>query len=121
MFNYICRRFLTTKMACTEIAEPPLTYKVFAECSTTKARVGVMKLRHSDVDTPVFMPVGTQVYVLKIILDYMGCKLNPYVLCTGYTKRNPTRSIREPKLSDYTRKYVSFRNATGMHIYLIFP
>lgn len=41
--------------------DPPLKYKVIAKCSTTKARVGVMTLRHGDVDTPVFMPVGTQV------------------------------------------------------------
>lgn len=40
---------------------PPLTYKVIAECSYSKARVGVMSLKHSDVNTPVFMPVGTQV------------------------------------------------------------
>lgn len=39
----------------------PLIYKVIAKCPTTKARVGVMSLVHSDVDTPVFMPVGTQV------------------------------------------------------------
>lgn len=38
----------------------PLRYRVVAKCSRTKARVGVMSLRHSDVDTPVFMPVGTQ-------------------------------------------------------------
>lgn len=41
--------------------DPPLKYKVIAKCTTTKARVGVMSLRHGDVDTPVFMPVGTQV------------------------------------------------------------
>lgn len=41
--------------------QPPLIYKIIATCSTTKARVGVMTLRHGDVDTPVFMPVGTQV------------------------------------------------------------
>lgn len=41
--------------------DPPLLYKVMAECKTTKARVGVMTLRHGAVDTPVFMPVGTQV------------------------------------------------------------
>lgn len=41
--------------------DPPLKYKVIAKCSTTKARVGIMTLRHGDVDTPVFMPVGTQV------------------------------------------------------------
>lgn len=31
----------------------PLTYKVISECSTTKARVGVLNLVHSAVDTPV--------------------------------------------------------------------
>lgn len=41
--------------------DPPLQYKVIAKCKTTKARVGVMTLRHGAVDTPVFMPVGTQV------------------------------------------------------------
>ncbi|KAH8293252.1 hypothetical protein KR018_004791 [Drosophila ironensis] len=39
---------------------PPLTFKVVAECSVSKARAGLMTLRHSDVNTPVFMPVGTQ-------------------------------------------------------------
>lgn len=38
----------------------PLKFKVIAKCSTTKARVGIMTLVHSTVDTPVFMPVGTQ-------------------------------------------------------------
>lgn len=47
--------------SATNQVPPPLTYKVTAKCSTTKARVGIMSLRHSDVDTPVFMPVGTQV------------------------------------------------------------
>lgn len=42
-------------------ARPPaLTFKVVGSCSTTKARVGVMSLPHQDVDTPVFMPVGTK-------------------------------------------------------------
>lgn len=39
----------------------PLKFKVIARCGTSKARVGLMSLRHADVDTPVFMPVGTQV------------------------------------------------------------
>lgn len=46
---------------------PSLTYKVIAECPTTKARVGCMTLRHGDVDTPVFMPVGTQVSITTCI------------------------------------------------------
>lgn len=48
--------------------DPPLVYKVIAKCKTTKARVGVMTLRHGKVDTPVFMPVGTQVCVNLNIL-----------------------------------------------------
>nr|XP_039265197.1 queuine tRNA-ribosyltransferase catalytic subunit 1-like [Styela clava] len=37
-----------------------LSMEIVAKCSTTKARVGKLKLPHSIVDTPVFMPVGTQ-------------------------------------------------------------
>ena len=44
-----------------------LKFKIIAECSTTKARVGIMTLPHSIVDTPVFMPVGTQ-GTLKAVL-----------------------------------------------------
>lgn len=38
-----------------------LVYKIIAECKNSKARVGKMILKHGEVDTPVFMPVGTQV------------------------------------------------------------
>ncbi|XP_055606690.1 queuine tRNA-ribosyltransferase catalytic subunit-like [Uranotaenia lowii] len=48
------------EMATNNEPVSPLRYRVTAKCSTTKARVGVMSLKHSDVDTPVFMPVGTQ-------------------------------------------------------------
>ena len=34
--------------------------EIIAKCSTTKARVGKLSLPHQVVDTPVFMPVGTQ-------------------------------------------------------------
>ncbi len=37
-----------------------LDFEIVAECTVTKARVGRMTLPHSVVDTPVFMPVGTQ-------------------------------------------------------------
>jgi queuine tRNA-ribosyltransferase len=37
-----------------------LTLETIATCSTTKARVSVLTLPHGPVDTPVFMPVGTQ-------------------------------------------------------------
>lgn len=37
-----------------------LQFKVLAECPASKARVACMELPHACVDTPVFMPVGTQ-------------------------------------------------------------
>ena len=49
-------------------AEPKMSTKtstalkltVLAECSTTRARTSLMELPHATVETPVFMPVGTQ-------------------------------------------------------------
>lgn len=37
-----------------------LSLETVATCSTTKARVNKLILPHGLVDTPVFMPVGTQ-------------------------------------------------------------
>ncbi len=37
-----------------------LNFQIVAECPVTKARVSKMSLPHHTVDTPVFMPVGTQ-------------------------------------------------------------
>ncbi|VEN56488.1 unnamed protein product [Callosobruchus maculatus] len=43
----------------TENAKP-LIFNVIAECPNSKARTSKMILPHGEVDTPVFMPVGTQ-------------------------------------------------------------
>lgn len=37
-----------------------MSYKVLAECSSSKARTAILELPHYEVETPVFMPVGTQ-------------------------------------------------------------
>jgi len=36
------------------------SFKVTAKCKSTPARAGIIRTRHGDVPTPVFMPVGTQ-------------------------------------------------------------
>lgn len=46
----------------------PLTYKVISECSTTKARVGLISLVHSNVDTPVSLII--QIEMLAVWLDF---------------------------------------------------
>lgn len=46
--------------------KPALYFEIFHECQTTKARTGKITLVHHCVDTPVFMPVGTQVsYIIQ--------------------------------------------------------
>ena len=55
-----------------------LHLKILAECSTTKARACVMSLPHQEVDTPVFMPVGTQGTLKGLIpeqLEELNCQI----------------------------------------------
>ena len=40
-----------------------LSFDVTAECADTRARTGVLHTAHGDIETPVFMPVGTQATV----------------------------------------------------------
>ncbi|KAJ1675797.1 Queuine tRNA-ribosyltransferase catalytic subunit 1 [Spiromyces aspiralis] len=42
-----------------ESNSPALQFRVYAKCSTTKARASKMALPHFDAETPMFMPVGT--------------------------------------------------------------
>ena len=41
----------------------PITYELIHECKQTGARRGVIHTPHGDIQTPVFMPVGTQATV----------------------------------------------------------
>lgn len=55
-----------------------LVFEVLAKCPTTKARVCSLKLPHSVVSTPVFMPVGTQATLKGLLpeqLTEMGCQI----------------------------------------------
>jgi len=42
---------------------PPVSFEIVAECPKTRARAGILHTPHGDVETPVFMPVGTQATV----------------------------------------------------------
>lgn len=43
--------------------KPAITYELLHECKQTGARRGVIHTPHGDIQTPVFMPVGTQATV----------------------------------------------------------
>src|SRR6185369_14332381 len=40
--------------------DKPLAFEVLAADPATEARAGLIKTAHGDIETPVFMPVGTQ-------------------------------------------------------------
>lgn len=56
----------------------PLIFEVVKECITSRARVSKMQLPHQLVNTPVFMPVGTQGAMKGITskqMQDMGCQI----------------------------------------------
>ena len=48
------------------MTKPAVTYELIHECKQTGARRGVIHTPHGDIQTPVFMPVGTQATVKSI-------------------------------------------------------
>ena len=42
---------------------PQVTFEIIAECPVTRARAGMLHTAHGTIETPVFMPVGTQATV----------------------------------------------------------
>lgn len=43
-----------------------ITYELIHQCKQTGARRGVIHTPHGDIQTPVFMPVGTQATVKSL-------------------------------------------------------
>jgi len=55
-----------------------LAFKIVGKCSTTRARAAEMALPHSLVETPVFMPVGTQGTLKGLLpcqLEDLDCRI----------------------------------------------
>lgn len=68
----------TSAISSTTPITSALKFTVLAKCSTTKARVSVMELPHANVDTPVFMPVGTQGTLKGLLpeqLERLDCRI----------------------------------------------
>ena len=54
-------------------------FEIVAECSRTRARAGILHTAHGPVETPVFMPVGTQAAVKALtprqLADELGASM----------------------------------------------
>jgi queuine tRNA-ribosyltransferase len=55
------------------------SFEIVAECRHTRARAGLLHTSHGDIETPVFMPVGTQATVKGLeqrdLADDLGVKI----------------------------------------------
>jgi tRNA-guanine family transglycosylase len=76
-----------------------LSFKIVAECPISKARTCKLSLPHAVVDTPVFMPVGTQGTLKGLVpeqLEELGCQI---ILGNTYHLGNRPVSINEQTIS----------------------
>mgnify|MGYP000913090291 CR=1 FL=1 len=48
--------------------ESNFSYKTTKVCAQSGARIGILKTPHGEIETPVFMPVGTQATVKSLAL-----------------------------------------------------
>ncbi|XP_047116886.1 queuine tRNA-ribosyltransferase catalytic subunit [Schistocerca piceifrons] len=75
-------------MSTCGTSKPALSFNIFAKCEKSKARTSIMSLPHYDVETPVFMPVGTQGTLKGLLpdqLEKLDCQIilgNTYHLGT---------------------------------------
>ena len=58
---------------------PQVSFEVVAECPRTRARAGLLHTAHGAIETPVFMPVGTQASVKGLtqrdLADELGVRI----------------------------------------------
>src|SRR6266851_2394945 len=64
---------------CLSYLRNVATFELVAECQETRARAGVLHTAHGDIETPVFMPVGTQATVKGLsqrdLADDLGVRI----------------------------------------------
>lgn len=60
-----------------------LSFEISAKDKITKARAGLFRTEHGVVETPVFMPVGTQGTVKAVNQDYLKNHLNAQIVLSN--------------------------------------
>ena len=56
--------------------KPAVTYELLHECKQTGARRGIIHTPHGDIQTPIFMPVGTQATVKSMTPEELKQEVN---------------------------------------------
>ena len=61
----------------------PITYELLHECKQTGARRGIVHTPHGDIQTPVFMPVGTQATVKSMTLEELKNEVKAEIILSN--------------------------------------
>src|SRR6202030_1568651 len=82
------RGYLLIVAACGSLAGQPynetvLRFEIQATCPHTGARAGILHTAHGDIETPVFMPVGTQATVKGILPRDLLNDLNAKIILSN--------------------------------------
>ncbi|MCL4782017.1 MAG: tRNA guanosine(34) transglycosylase Tgt [Bryobacterales bacterium] len=64
----------------TETLEPALRFEIEATCPETGARTGRLHTPHGIIETPVFMPVGTQATVKGLTPEHLAGELDAKII-----------------------------------------
>ncbi|MFH1379616.1 MAG: tRNA guanosine(34) transglycosylase Tgt [bacterium] len=59
-------------------------FKIISKSKENKARIGVLSTAHGEIETPVFMPVGTQASVKTLSVDELHRLSVPIILANTY-------------------------------------
>ena len=60
-----------------------IEYELIHECKQTGARRGIIHTPHGDIDTPVFMPVGTQATVKSMTPEELKNEINAKIILSN--------------------------------------
>lgn len=63
--------------------EPAIKYELLHECKQTGARRGIIHTPHGDIQTPVFMPVGTQATVKSMTPDELKNEIDAKIILSN--------------------------------------
>ena len=63
--------------------KPAITYELLHECKQSGARRGIIHTPHGDINTPVFMPVGTQATVKSMTPEELKNEVKAQIILSN--------------------------------------
>ena len=84
--------------------KPAVTYELLHTCKQTGARRGVVHTPHGDIQTPVFMPVGTQATVKSMTPEELKEEVGAQIILsnTYHLYLRPGHELVKKKQEAYT-------------------